>query len=292
MGGNLIGSDRRAGLAVPTPLPMQTHRVRLDQLEQGNAPCGHAGEMEAVRPPARKAMTFRRFPGAPTRSQDRSEEFVRSAFLWRRKRGCTEYVTVSQTAVGIREGHGASAGQECGKYVRLDRQIDREVQKNASQECGSERRNVRQHVLLSLSSSSRPGSCTPHGLIKDALLIISLKDAAAHDRRHGTSGATTAQALHAVAAAPVEPTARPPPKAQSNPGALYRSPGGFWGSLRDLPLPPAGVPLWPWCHSGGRTPPTTGPHGRRGWLPRWATERTRYRGSALRAGPEPVAPTE
>ena len=46
---------------------MQTYRVRLDQLEQGNAACGHAGEVEAVRARPTEAMTSRRFP-APWRA--------------------------------------------------------------------------------------------------------------------------------------------------------------------------------------------------------------------------------
>jgi hypothetical protein len=31
--------------------------------------------------------------------------------------------------------------------------------------------------------------------------------------------------------------------------------------------------VWPRCHSGGRTTPTTGPAGRRPWIPRWAKSR-------------------
>jgi hypothetical protein len=47
--------------------PMQTHRVRLDQFEQGNAARGHAGEVEAAPCRAMEAMTSRRFP-APWRA--------------------------------------------------------------------------------------------------------------------------------------------------------------------------------------------------------------------------------
>ena len=46
---------------------MQTYRVRLDQLEQGDAARGHAGEMEAAPCRAMEAMTSRRFP-APWRA--------------------------------------------------------------------------------------------------------------------------------------------------------------------------------------------------------------------------------
>jgi hypothetical protein len=46
---------------------MQTYRVRLGQLEQGNAARGHAGEVEAVRWGGDKAMASRRFP-APWRA--------------------------------------------------------------------------------------------------------------------------------------------------------------------------------------------------------------------------------
>jgi hypothetical protein len=46
-------------------IPMQTRRVRLGQLEQGNAARGHAGEVEAHR--AGEAMNTRRFP-APWRA--------------------------------------------------------------------------------------------------------------------------------------------------------------------------------------------------------------------------------
>jgi hypothetical protein len=40
---------------------MQTHRVRLGQLEQGNAARGHAGEVEAAPWRFVEAMTSRRF---------------------------------------------------------------------------------------------------------------------------------------------------------------------------------------------------------------------------------------
>jgi hypothetical protein len=46
---------------------MQTDRVRLDQLKQGNAARGHAGEVEAVRARSTEVMTSRRFP-APWRA--------------------------------------------------------------------------------------------------------------------------------------------------------------------------------------------------------------------------------
>jgi hypothetical protein len=46
---------------------VQTDRVRLDQLKQKNAPCGHTGEVEAVRARSTEAMTTRRFP-APWRA--------------------------------------------------------------------------------------------------------------------------------------------------------------------------------------------------------------------------------
>jgi hypothetical protein len=46
---------------------MQTHHVRLGQLEQGNAARGHAGEVEAVRWRAIEAMTSCRLP-APWRA--------------------------------------------------------------------------------------------------------------------------------------------------------------------------------------------------------------------------------
>jgi hypothetical protein len=46
---------------------VQAHRVRLDQLEQGNAARGHAGEVETVPCRAVEAMTSRRFP-APWRA--------------------------------------------------------------------------------------------------------------------------------------------------------------------------------------------------------------------------------
>ena len=40
---------------------------------------------------------------------------------------------------------------------------------------------------------------------------------------------------------------RGPPKAQTNPGVLYRSPGRFWGSLRTslFICPPSPGPVWP-----------------------------------------------
>ena len=49
-------------------------------------------------------------------------------------------------------------------------------------------------------------------------------------------------------------------------GALYRSPGAFLGIATGSPF--GGVlgiacPLWPWCHSGGRTTPMYGPAVRR-----------------------------
>jgi hypothetical protein len=46
---------------------VQTHRVRLGQLEQGNAARGHAGEVEAVPCRGMEAVTSRRFP-APWRA--------------------------------------------------------------------------------------------------------------------------------------------------------------------------------------------------------------------------------
>jgi hypothetical protein len=46
---------------------VQTHRVRLGQLEQGNAVRGHAGEVEAVPCRGMEAVTSRRFP-APWRA--------------------------------------------------------------------------------------------------------------------------------------------------------------------------------------------------------------------------------
>jgi hypothetical protein len=53
-----------------------------------------------------------------------------------------------QSPVGIRECHGSGASEDCGKYDGCGRQIDREVQKNASQECRTERVNMGQHVVL------------------------------------------------------------------------------------------------------------------------------------------------
>jgi hypothetical protein len=70
----------------------------------------------------------------------------------------------------------------------------------------------------------------------------------------------------------VEPP-RGRPKAQSNPGSLYRQ---SWGVSEDRYKCPRreilgiGCPLLPRRHSGGRITPTTGPTGQRPWLPRWA----------------------
>jgi chromate transporter len=50
--------------AVAAAVPMQAHRVRLDQLEQGNAARSHAGEVEAAPRRALEAMTSRRSPRA------------------------------------------------------------------------------------------------------------------------------------------------------------------------------------------------------------------------------------
>jgi hypothetical protein len=41
---------------------LQAYRVRLGQLEQGHAPCCHAGEVEALQSQASATMTARRFP--------------------------------------------------------------------------------------------------------------------------------------------------------------------------------------------------------------------------------------
>jgi hypothetical protein len=59
-------SNRRSGRALQAPQPMQTDRVRLDQLKQKNAARGHAGEVEAVPWRATEAITSRRFPAAWT----------------------------------------------------------------------------------------------------------------------------------------------------------------------------------------------------------------------------------
>jgi hypothetical protein len=49
-------------------MALSAHADRLDQLEEGNAAGGHAGEVEAVpRPAASPSMTSRRFP-APSRA--------------------------------------------------------------------------------------------------------------------------------------------------------------------------------------------------------------------------------
>jgi hypothetical protein len=46
---------------------MQTHRIRLGQLEQGNAALSHAGEVETAPWRFAEAVTSRRFP-APWRA--------------------------------------------------------------------------------------------------------------------------------------------------------------------------------------------------------------------------------
>jgi hypothetical protein len=70
-----------------------------------------------------------------------------------------------------------------------------------------------------------------------------------HDARRHLAGADHAGSPGLVRSPsvqqPIESPLRGPPKAQTNPGALHRSPGGFWRSLRDLPFyncPRAGNP--------------------------------------------------
>src|SRR5450755_1280285 len=63
----LPAGNRRTGRALQAPQPVQTYRIRLDQLKQGNASHGHTGEVEAIRCGAIEAMPSRRFP-APWRA--------------------------------------------------------------------------------------------------------------------------------------------------------------------------------------------------------------------------------
>jgi hypothetical protein len=75
----------------------------------------------------------------------------------------------------------------------------------------------------------------------------------------------------AISAPPALPTGlvRSPPVRPPEPGALCCGPGVIApAAVRGI-----GCPLWPWCHSGDRTTPTTCRQLGRPPSPRWATSR-------------------
>jgi hypothetical protein len=58
----LPAGNRRTERALQAPQPVQAYRIRLDQLEQGNASHSHTGEVEAVLCRGMEAVISRRFP--------------------------------------------------------------------------------------------------------------------------------------------------------------------------------------------------------------------------------------